>query len=99
MTPEITQIGKRRMDTNPALQTLRKIILVGTTITAAAPLAAAADLSVKPPPTPVFMPYNWTGFYVGANAGYSWGSARADLSGTGGSITFLNLAPPASQAA
>ena len=38
--------------------------------------AMAADMPVKarvykaPPPVVV---YNWTGFYVGANVGYSWG--------------------------
>ena len=38
-------------------------------------IASAADLPVKapvykaPPPPPV---YNWTGFYVGANAGWGW---------------------------
>jgi outer membrane immunogenic protein len=37
--------------------------------------ANAADLPIKapeivPPPLPV---YNWTGFYIGVNAGYGWG--------------------------
>jgi outer membrane immunogenic protein len=41
-------------------------------------IAAAADLPVKaPPPIPL---YDWTGFYIGANAGYSWG--RASTSNT-----------------
>src|SRR5579863_9689524 len=55
--------------------------------------AAAADLSVAPlytkaPPAEVTQAYNWTGFYLGANAGGGWGrswwSANAvpvDLSG------------------
>jgi outer membrane immunogenic protein len=38
--------------------------------------ALAADMPVKAPvykaPPPVVV-YNWTGFYVGVNAGYSWG--------------------------
>src|SRR5262245_55037022 len=37
--------------------------------------ALAADLPAKAPtykaPPPVY--YNWTGFYIGGNAGYSWG--------------------------
>ncbi len=37
-----------------------------------------ADLPVKAPvvPPPIF---SWTGFYVGGNAGYSWGRASTDL--------------------
>jgi len=40
--------------------------------------ALAADLPVK---APVKAPaaYNWTGCYVGANVGYSWGRARGDV--------------------
>ena len=34
--------------------------------------ASAADLPRKAP-APVAIPYNWTGFYVGVNAGYTWG--------------------------
>jgi outer membrane immunogenic protein len=34
--------------------------------------AFAADLPLKAPPLPVAV-YNWTGFYVGGNVGYSWG--------------------------
>jgi outer membrane immunogenic protein len=32
----------------------------------------AADLPVKARPMPVAAAYNWTGFYVGAHAGYGW---------------------------
>ena len=43
--------------------------------------ASAADLPVKsPPPAPVMAPvWNWTGFYVGVNAGYGWGRSTWDL--------------------
>jgi outer membrane immunogenic protein len=44
--------------------------------------AMAADMPVKAPvykaPPPVVLAYNWTGFYVGANVGYSWGTASND---------------------
>jgi outer membrane immunogenic protein len=36
--------------------------------------AVAADLPVrKAPPAPVYVPYNWNGWYVGAHLGYGWG--------------------------
>ena len=40
--------------------------------------AFAADLAPRPytkAPAPVVAVYNWTGFYIGGNVGYSWGSA------------------------
>lgn len=41
----------------------------------------AADLAVKAPP--IIIPvYNWTGFYVGVNAGYAWSDGSFDFSGT-----------------
>jgi outer membrane immunogenic protein len=42
--------------------------------------AFAADMAVKaPPPAPTVLPvYNWTGWYVGLNAGYSWGHTSND---------------------
>ena len=39
-------------------------------------IASAADVPVKAPrwiPPPV---HNWTGFYIGGNAGYGWGNAN-----------------------
>jgi len=48
-------------------------------------MAFAADLPTKAAPyAPISAAYNWTGFYVGANAGYSWTDARHDRSPTGG---------------
>jgi outer membrane immunogenic protein len=39
-------------------------------------IASAADIPLKalPPPVPLFV---WTGGYLGANAGYSWGSSTS----------------------
>jgi len=56
--------------------------------------ASAADLAARPytkaPPIEV---WNWTGFYVGGNAGYSWGKSHTDVSyyNTG---TGLPIVPP-----
>jgi outer membrane immunogenic protein len=54
--------------------------------------ALAADMSIKArPASAVAAVYNWTGFYVGANAGYTWGGSDAvDLVST---PTFL-VGPP-----
>jgi outer membrane immunogenic protein len=47
--------------------------------------ASAADLPMKAAaPAPVMAPvWNWNGFYIGVNGGYSWGRAGRD-------ITFVN---------
>lgn len=42
-------------------------------------LASAADLPVQSP-MPAAAPANWNGFYIGANAGYSWGTTHVDYS-------------------
>src|SRR6476619_3676192 len=40
--------------------------------------ASAADMAVKaPPPAPLPVIYNWTGFYIGGNGG--WGQSRSCL--------------------
>jgi outer membrane immunogenic protein len=55
--------------------------LVGTAfVVAVSRLAFAADMAVKAPPPPPPAPvYSWTGWYVGGNVGYSWGSASNDF--------------------
>src|SRR5262245_24901257 len=56
--------------------------------------ATAADLPRKAPPAPPVHPEqaaSWTGFYVGAHAGYSWGRWDGDLTfdpGTGPIVVF-----------
>jgi outer membrane immunogenic protein len=57
--------------------------------------AQAADLRpiMKAPPAPVVVAYNWTGFYVGMNAGAVWG--RAETSSYTGDLAplFLTTVP------
>jgi len=68
---------------------MRNILVAGLGLLAVAVAqgAAAADMPVTAPlyKAPVVVPFSWTGFYVGENAGYSWGRANTDL--TKGSIT------------
>lgn len=38
------------------------------------PGAFAADMPTKAPMAPAYVPFNWTGFYVGAQVGGGWGT-------------------------
>jgi len=54
--------------------------------------AVAADLPAKvytKAPPPVVEVYNWTGFYIGGNVGYSWGRSSDDSTLTNGAGTVL----------
>jgi outer membrane immunogenic protein len=46
---------------------------------ALASAASAADMALKAPP-PAPPAWNWTGFYVGGNIGYSWGDSNTTAS-------------------
>ena len=51
-----------------------KAVLLGALITAfAVGSAVAADMPLKAPPAPVYVP-TWTGTYIGINGGYGWGT-------------------------
>jgi outer membrane immunogenic protein len=60
---------------------MRKLLLAAgaAVATAAAAPVFAGDLPLQRnsyyQPQPAAALFNWTGFYVGANAGYAWGSA------------------------
>lgn len=54
--------------------------------------ASAADLARKAPIAPVEI-WNWTGFYLGGNAGYSWGRGSSNVSYFN-TVTGLPIAPP-----
>lgn len=59
--------------------------------------AMAADLAARPyvkAPIVVDPVWSWTGFYVGANGGYSWGRSRTDVSYYN-TATGAAIAPPA----
>lgn len=59
-----------------------KLCTAALTLLLATTSAMAADLPVVKsvePAAPVVTAYNWTGFYVGAQAGYAWG--KSDWSG------------------
>jgi outer membrane immunogenic protein len=76
--------------------TFKAIATAAFAVMAVIPTASAADLAPRPytkaPPVMVEV-WNWTGFYIGGNAGYSWGRSSTDL-------TYFNtttgaiIAPP-----
>jgi outer membrane immunogenic protein len=68
-------------------------LALGAPITSA--LAADLRLPVKAPPMPVVAPYSWTGFYIGANAGYSWGRDPIDAVATARIREFRAFQTPA----
>lgn len=54
---------------------MKKIILAASVVALSAVSASAADLAARSyvkAPAPVESVYNWTGFYIGGSAGYSW---------------------------
>jgi outer membrane immunogenic protein len=74
---------------------MKKFLIAGAAVTSLfATGAFAADLPVKAPPV-VAVVYNWTGFYIGGNIGYSWGRERDDGSVTGtSSVSVFRTAGP-----
>jgi outer membrane immunogenic protein len=56
---------------------LRRILLASAGAMALAGTAFAAEPAPTPPPVYVPPPPMWTGFYIGANAGYEWAASRS----------------------
>ena len=56
---------------------MKKLLLVVALTALAVGPANAADLGRPPPPPPpqipAYIPFSWTGFYIGGNAGVAWG--------------------------
>ncbi|WP_413993079.1 outer membrane protein [Labrys okinawensis] len=62
---------------------MKKLLLAVSVVALTVTSAFAADLAPAPvePAAPAYIPYSWTGFYLGAQAGYGW--SNSDL-------TFIN---------
>jgi outer membrane immunogenic protein len=52
---------------------MKKMLLLGAALGA---LAAVSPATAKPPVPPMMPANDWTGFYIGGNAGYSWGTGN-----------------------
>jgi outer membrane immunogenic protein len=62
---------------------MRKLLMATAAAVLLSSPVLAADLAPMPvePAAPVYMPFTWTGFYVGVHAGYAWGDEDDDLDG------------------
>ena len=78
-----------------------RILLGGlAALTLSAASTMAADIPARMPvkaPVMVAEVYNWTGFYIGGNGGYSWGRSRSDVNFFN-STTGVAIVPPAGSA-
>ncbi|WOH53966.1 outer membrane protein [Bradyrhizobium sp. sBnM-33] len=78
------------------VSTFKAIAASALAVMAATSVASAADMApryTKAPP-PLVEVWNWTGFYIGGNAGYSWGRGHSDVSYFN-TLTGLPIVPPA----
>jgi outer membrane immunogenic protein len=70
---------------------MKKLATAIAAITLIGTPAFAADMAVNAPLSPPVPIYNWSGWYVGGNLGYSWGNARTDTAGSATIITLPNV--------
>jgi outer membrane immunogenic protein len=63
---------------------MRRLVLAVAAVALTSNFAFAADMPVK---APVVTPYNWTGWYLGLNAGYSWGRVKQTVN-TPGAVSY-----------
>jgi len=74
---------------------MKRFLFMGLVLAAGLTNANAADLPVKAPIVAPLLPFTWTGFYVGANVGYSFGrdpTTEMDAT-TGVQIASFDLSP------
>src|ERR1700755_1436377 len=58
---------------------MKKLFLATTAfVVLAATSAGAADMTARPAYAPQPPAYSWSGFYIGGNVGYGWGTAKDD---------------------
>jgi len=73
---------------------LRTLLLGSVSAVALTASALAADLPVKAPPRAPVEVWNWTGPYIGINAGAAWNSSKfADLGDSASSPSFNFFTP------
>ena len=75
---------------------MKKFLLSAACLLGMAISASAADLAARPytkAPVMVADVYNWTGFYIGGNVGYSWGRSvdTSTLANGAGTVLFTSF--------
>ena len=75
----------------PSATTICRALAVSIALLLPQTVANAADIPVKAKPLPIPQPPTWTGFYVGANVGYGWGTKDWTVATTGGPVTPFNI--------
>ena len=73
---------------------MKRVLLATTALIAAAASAFAADFPGRAAPQAIaaLPAFTWTGFYVGANAGYLWSDSDATLAAVGGAVLPIDAA-------
>ena len=74
---------------------MKRLFLSAIALSALMGAAAAADLPGRKAPPAAFVPvpsFTWTGFYVGAHAGYGWGDSDVTLAGVGYTVLPVDVA-------
>jgi outer membrane immunogenic protein len=72
---------------------LRRILLASAGAMALSGTVFAADLAAPPPPPVVPPPPQWTGIYVGLNAGYTWSNNNSVATATANVATLPGFEP------
>lgn len=76
---------------------MRRLLVASVALGAMLSAAKAADLPITVPASvPGPIAFNWTGFYAGAHAGYTWGKGDATYNGNGpflAGVVGTGLAP------
>ena len=75
---------------------MKKLLLASAALFALGASASAADLPARAPamaPAPVFVGMNWSGFYVGLQAGYLWSDNTITIPQPGGPAFNFTATP------
>src|SRR6478609_8294673 len=76
---------------------MKKILLSSVAFLGLATVASAADLPMRQAPPAPFIAavpiFTWTGFYVGAQAGYSWGDNNNGFGIANSNVAFVGGTP------
>jgi outer membrane immunogenic protein len=69
---------------------MKKLLIAAGILALSAGMGSAADMRMPVKAKPVIdPPFSWSGFYIGGNAGYSWGRATTDQTDTVSAFSTL----------